>query len=85
MEEKESLVPTVPYFELPAALMAPLVHTWQKKFVPLDPAKLRLPMPTPPTERLLAAVESFYQPPCQNSPRNWLVTVFFSRNPMYWS
>lgn len=69
-EQKENLVPTVPYYELPAGLMAPLVKIEDHKYRPLDPGELRLPPPTPPSERLLRAVENFYSPPSHEKPRN---------------
>lgn len=69
-EQKENLVPTVPYYELPAGLMAPLVKIEDHKYRPLDPNDLRLPPPTPPSERLLRAVENFYAPPSHEKPRN---------------
>jgi len=69
-ENKENLVPTVPYFELPAGLMCPMVPDHETKYRPLDPTKLRLPPPAPPTERLLKAVENFYLPPSHEHPRN---------------
>ncbi|KAK4325591.1 hypothetical protein Pmani_003834 [Petrolisthes manimaculis] len=69
-EQKENLVPTVPYYELPAGLMAPLVKMEDHKYSPLDPNQLRLPPPTPPSDRLLRAVENFYAPPSHEKPRN---------------
>ncbi|XP_069162329.1 calcium homeostasis endoplasmic reticulum protein isoform X2 [Procambarus clarkii] len=69
-EQKENLVPTVPYYELPAGLMAPLVKMEHHKYMPLDPSDLRLPPPTPPSDRLLRAVENFYAPPSHEKPRN---------------
>lgn len=69
-EQKENLVPTVPYYELPAGLMAPLVKVEDHKYMPLDPNQLRLPPPTPPSDRLLRAVENFYAPPSHEKPRN---------------
>ena len=36
----------------------------------LDPARIRLPPPVPPSDRLLAAVEAFYAPPSHERPRN---------------
>ncbi|XP_068208038.1 calcium homeostasis endoplasmic reticulum protein-like isoform X2 [Palaemon carinicauda] len=74
-EQKENLVPTVPYYELPAGLMAPLVKIENHKYRPLDPSELRLPPPTPPSERLLRAVENFYAPPSHEKPRNRLVQL----------
>lgn len=69
-DDKENRVPTVPYFELPAGLMAPLIKIDDFKYKPIDPADLRLPPPTPPSERLLRAVENFYSPPSHEKPRN---------------
>ncbi|KAK8748428.1 hypothetical protein OTU49_016138, partial [Cherax quadricarinatus] len=69
-EQKENLVPTVPYYELPAGLMAPLVKMEHHKYMPLNPSDLRLPPPTPPSDRLLRAVENFYAPPSHEKPRN---------------
>lgn len=40
------------------------------EYKPLDPKDIRLPPPMPPTERLLAAVEAFYQPPSRERPRD---------------
>uniref|UniRef100_A0A0B7ACF0 DUF7819 domain-containing protein n=1 Tax=Arion vulgaris TaxID=1028688 RepID=A0A0B7ACF0_9EUPU len=49
--------------------MAPI---WLEDFEykPLDPRDIRLPPPMPPSERLLAAVEAFYQPPSRERPRD---------------
>ncbi|KAF7703049.1 calcium homeostasis endoplasmic reticulum protein isoform X1 [Silurus meridionalis] len=65
-----SLVPNVPYFDLPAGLMAPLVKLEDHDYKALDPKDIRLPPPMPPSERLLAAVEAFYSPPSHDRPRN---------------
>ncbi|XP_018095302.1 calcium homeostasis endoplasmic reticulum protein S homeolog isoform X1 [Xenopus laevis] len=65
-----SLVPNVPYFDLPAGLMAPLVKLEDHEYKHLDPKDIRLPPPMPPSERLLAAVEAFYSPPSHDRPRN---------------
>ncbi|KAG2464224.1 CHERP protein, partial [Polypterus senegalus] len=65
-----SLVPNVPYFDLPAGLMAPLVKLEDHDYKPLDPKDIRLPPPMPPSDRLLAAVEAFYSPPSHDRPRN---------------
>ncbi|KAJ7308257.1 hypothetical protein JRQ81_008783 [Phrynocephalus forsythii] len=65
-----SLVPNVPYFDLPAGLMAPLVKLEDHEYKALDPKDIRLPPPMPPSERLLAAVEAFYSPPSHDRPRN---------------
>lgn len=65
--------PTIPlatYHDLPAGLMVPLVKLWDCEYKPLDPKDLRLPIPQPPSERLLAAVEAFYAPPSHDRPRD---------------
>ncbi|KAK2156555.1 hypothetical protein LSH36_210g04002 [Paralvinella palmiformis] len=64
------LMPAVPYYELPAGLMAPLVKLEDCSYKPLDPKLIRLPPPMPPNERLLAAVEAFYSPPSHERPRD---------------
>ncbi|CAH2241497.1 jg10664 [Pararge aegeria aegeria] len=66
----EDLMPSVPYFELPAGLMVPLIMLEDDKYKPLDPAKIRLPPPAPPNERLLAAVDAFYASPNHERPRD---------------
>ncbi|XP_078279712.1 calcium homeostasis endoplasmic reticulum protein isoform X5 [Rhinoraja longicauda] len=65
-----SLVPNVPYFDLPAGLMAPLVKLEDYDYKALESKDMRLPPPMPPNERLLAAVEAFYSPPSHDRPRN---------------
>ncbi|XP_058494826.1 calcium homeostasis endoplasmic reticulum protein isoform X1 [Solea solea] len=69
-QDDPSLVPNVPYFDLPAGLMAPLVKLEDYDYKPLDPKDIRLPPPMPPSDRLLAAVEAFYSPPSHDRPRN---------------
>uniref|UniRef100_A0A3Q0SNT1 Calcium homeostasis endoplasmic reticulum protein n=1 Tax=Amphilophus citrinellus TaxID=61819 RepID=A0A3Q0SNT1_AMPCI len=70
VQDDPSLVPNVPYFDLPAGLMAPLVKLEDCDYKPLDPKDIRLPPPMPPSDRLLAAVEAFYSPPSHDRPRN---------------
>ncbi|XP_047231691.1 calcium homeostasis endoplasmic reticulum protein isoform X2 [Girardinichthys multiradiatus] len=70
VQDDPSLVPNVPYFDLPAGLMAPLVKLEDYDYKPLDPKDIRLPPPMPPSDRLLAAVEAFYSPPSHDRPRN---------------
>ena len=60
----------IPYYDLPAGLMAPLVPLEEHDYTPLDPSLIRLPPPQQPSQRLLSAVESFYSPPTEESPRN---------------
>uniref|UniRef100_A0A8C5C5L4 Calcium homeostasis endoplasmic reticulum protein n=1 Tax=Gadus morhua TaxID=8049 RepID=A0A8C5C5L4_GADMO len=69
-QDDPSLVPNVPYFDLPAGLMAPLVKLEDNDYKALDPKDIRLPPPMPPSDRLLAAVEAFYSPPSHDRPRN---------------
>ncbi|KAK7501152.1 hypothetical protein BaRGS_00007637 [Batillaria attramentaria] len=64
------LTPSVPYYDLPAGLMAPLVKLEEVDYKPLDPKDIRLPPPMPPSERLLAAVDAFYTPPSRERPRD---------------
>lgn len=64
------LTPSVPYYELPAGLIAPLIKLEDHDYRPLDPKDIRLPPPMPPSERLLAAVEAFYSPPFHDRPRD---------------
>ncbi|XP_012288271.1 calcium homeostasis endoplasmic reticulum protein isoform X2 [Orussus abietinus] len=66
----EDLMPSMPYFELPAGLMVPLIKLEDAEYKPLDPDAIRLPPPAPPSERLVAAVEAFYSPPNHDSPRD---------------
>ncbi|XP_018369886.1 PREDICTED: calcium homeostasis endoplasmic reticulum protein [Trachymyrmex cornetzi] len=66
----EDLMPSMPYFELPAGLMVPLIKLEDGEYKPLDPDAIRLPPPAPPSDRLVAAVEAFYAPPNHDSPRD---------------
>ncbi|KAI5645246.1 surp module domain-containing protein [Phthorimaea operculella] len=66
----DDLMPSVPYFELPAGLMVPLIMLEEDRYRPLDPATIRLPPPAPPNERLLAAVDAFYAAPNHERPRD---------------
>ena len=70
MQPLGETIPTLPYFDLPAALMVPLVRLEDSGYRPLDPDRIRLPPPQPPNERLLAAVEMFYSPPSHERPRD---------------
>lgn len=62
--------PSIPYFELPAGLMVPLIRLEDFNYHPLEPEQIRLPPPAPPNERLLSAVEAFYAPPSHERPRD---------------
>ncbi|XP_054161602.1 calcium homeostasis endoplasmic reticulum protein-like [Oppia nitens] len=66
----KEVIPEVPYYELPAGLMAPLVKLEDFEYKAIVPKEIRLPPPAPPNERLLQAVEAFYAPPTHERPRN---------------
>ncbi|KAF7279182.1 hypothetical protein GWI33_007591 [Rhynchophorus ferrugineus] len=66
----DELMPSAPYYDLPAGLMVPLVKKEDTAYRPLDPKDIRLPPPAPPTKRLLAVVEAFYSQPCHERPRD---------------
>ncbi|VVC27081.1 Hypothetical protein CINCED_3A014895 [Cinara cedri] len=66
----DDLLPSLPYYELPAGLMVPLIKLEESSYKPLDPDTIRLPPPAPPTERLLEAVKAFYMPPGHFAPRD---------------
>ncbi|KAL1494911.1 hypothetical protein ABEB36_010422 [Hypothenemus hampei] len=66
----EELMPTAPYYDLPAGLMVPLVKLEDSEYKPLNPKDIRLPPPAPPSERLLAAVDAFYTMPSHERPRD---------------
>ena len=68
--DENALIPSLPYYDLPAGLMIPLVKMEDSGYKPLNPKNIRLPAPTPPTERLIAALEQFYAPPSHERPRD---------------
>ena len=45
----------------------------QESYKPIDAEDIRLPAPAPPSERVLQAVENFYNPPSREQPRDELV------------
>lgn len=67
---QEDTKPTVPYYELPAGLMVPLIRLEDCSYKPLDPEDIRLPAPAPPSERLLQSIEAFYSLPSHDRPRD---------------
>merc|ERR1719319_384413 len=70
MQEEKETIPTLPYFELPAGLMVPLVPLEDNEYKPIAPSLIRMPPPQPPNDRLMAAVELFYAPPSHERPRD---------------
>ena len=68
--DEKQLIPTLPYYDLPAGLMVPLIPLEEVAYKPIDPKKIRLPPPTPPTASLIAALEQFYSPPSHDRPRD---------------
>ncbi|RZF45440.1 hypothetical protein LSTR_LSTR014151, partial [Laodelphax striatellus] len=64
----DDLLPSLPYYDLPAGLMVPLIKLEDCEYKPLDPDAIRLPPPAPPSERLLAAFKQFYAPPGHSHP-----------------
>ncbi|XP_039296295.1 calcium homeostasis endoplasmic reticulum protein [Nilaparvata lugens] len=64
----DDLLPSLPYYDLPAGLMVPLIRLEDCEYKPLDPDAIRLPPPAPPSERLLAAFKQFYLPPGHSHP-----------------
>uniref|UniRef100_A0A1B6G4R8 Calcium homeostasis endoplasmic reticulum protein n=1 Tax=Cuerna arida TaxID=1464854 RepID=A0A1B6G4R8_9HEMI len=66
----DDLLPSLPYYDLPAGLMVPLIKLEDCNYKALDPDSIRLPPPAPPSERLLAAVKAYYAPPGHDHPRD---------------
>lgn len=69
-DHEDFLIPTVPYFELPAGLVVSLIKLEDYGYKPLDSSLIKLPPPTPPSERLLGAFEAFYSLPSHERPRD---------------
>ncbi|VDM12004.1 unnamed protein product, partial [Wuchereria bancrofti] len=76
MFDDAALIPSVPYYELPAGMMMPLIEmedvlvTFSVPYKPVIVSKLRLPPPIPPTERLLRAMDAFYAPQSLENQRD---------------
>lgn len=68
--EPQETKPTVPWYELPAGLMVPLIRLEDCSYRALDAEDIRLPAPVPPSERLLQAIEAFYSLPSHDRPRD---------------
>nr|CAD2142111.1 unnamed protein product [Meloidogyne enterolobii] len=54
------LTPKVPYYELPAGMIVPLVKMEDVTYNPLKEKDLRLPHPDPPSDSLLREIDRFY-------------------------
>lgn len=58
------------YFDMPAGIMTQHIRLEDFDYSPINPKDMRIPLVTPPTERLLKALEAFYAPPSHEHPRN---------------
>lgn len=67
----------VPYYNLPAGLMVPLVKMEQFDYKPLDHKLIKMPAPQPPTEKLLKAVDEFYAGITSTKGKNLYVYLFY--------
>lgn len=54
------IIPNIPYYELPAGLVVPLIKPSQRQYEPLDTKDLRLPLPKFPDENFLKTIDSYY-------------------------
>ncbi|RDD42226.1 Calcium homeostasis endoplasmic reticulum protein [Trichoplax sp. H2] len=48
------------YYDLPAGLIVPLTKTCSTEYKSLEPGEVKLPLPQPPDEELLQALDTFY-------------------------
>lgn len=55
------IIPDLPYYELPAGLMVPLIPDTQTAYKPLKPSDLRLPFPKFPDEKFLQIIDQYYK------------------------
>ena len=60
----------MPYHKLPAGLMVEFIKTEDYEYEPLDPSLFKLPQLEMPSEKLIKAVEDFYNLNNPNKPRN---------------
>ncbi|XP_055840816.1 calcium homeostasis endoplasmic reticulum protein isoform X2 [Episyrphus balteatus] len=67
---EEDPKPTAPYYDLPAGLMVSLIRLEDYSYKPIDPEEMRLPAPTPQSERLTNALAAFIAPPSHDRPRD---------------
>uniref|UniRef100_A0A914C108 G-patch domain-containing protein n=1 Tax=Acrobeloides nanus TaxID=290746 RepID=A0A914C108_9BILA len=67
----EDLFPKAAYYELPAGMMIPLVQLEDVTYKPIKIEDMRLPRPEPPSERLVNALNYFYNfHPTPENPRD---------------
>ncbi|KHJ44601.1 hypothetical protein D918_05267 [Trichuris suis] len=69
--QSSSLKPRCMYYDLPAGVMVPMVPLDAQDYEPIDPHAVRVPMPVAPTERLIAALDGFYNQPRHDAPREF--------------
>ena len=60
----------MPYHKLPAGLMVEFIKVDDSEYEPLEPSLFKLPQLEMPSEKLLKAVEDFYNLNNTNKPRN---------------
>lgn len=53
------IIPDLPCYELPAALMVPLIGPYRTEYNPLKPSDLRLPFPKFPDEQFIKTIDGF--------------------------
>ncbi|PAV58608.1 hypothetical protein WR25_16033 [Diploscapter pachys] len=59
--DETQLMPKLPYYDLPAAIMCPLLKMETLTYDTLKPSSMRLPPPVPPSQTLIVAVDQFYR------------------------
>uniref|UniRef100_A0A5S6QEL5 CID domain-containing protein n=1 Tax=Trichuris muris TaxID=70415 RepID=A0A5S6QEL5_TRIMR len=69
--DQPPIVPRSMYYDLPAGVMLPMVPLEASEYEPIDPESVRIPVPVPPTERLFAALDGFYNEPRHEAPREF--------------
>lgn len=68
--DEKSLIPRVPFFDLPAGVMMGQIKIEDLTYKPIEVDKLRLPPALPPTPRLMMAIDAFYAPTTIDRPRD---------------
>ena len=61
-QDENGIIPTAPYYELPAGLMVPLIGADELEYRPLDSSNLRLPFPKFPDSNFLRLIDDYYSP-----------------------